>query len=342
MAEEGRKVKATEGRSANKKMSANFQRESRNDKNEYLQGTCKEMEAHSNTKNTAEMFRKIKEISGTFSSRTGSLKDENGEILTGREEIQNRWTKYTEKLYLRDTSIVDDFRENDFEDEAQISESEVIEALESIADYESPGSDDIPIELIKKGGEETVTAITRLCQRILITKKWPTEWKSSVCVPLPKKGDLGECGKYRTIALISCGSNLLLKIIQRRIENILETEMLEEQAGFRKDKGCRDQISNFRRTLEACKEYQQTATICFIDYRKALYCVDHNLLWKTLREMGISENLIVVLRNLYRQQRAAVRTERGNSDSFTVDKGVRQGCILSPYLFNLYSERIMR
>ena len=116
MAEEKRKTKATEGRSTNyKEMSANIQRESRKDKNDSLQGICKEMEARSNAKYTAEMFRKIKEMTGNFSSSRGSLKDEN-------EEIQKRWTKYTEKLYLRDTSIICDFRENDFEDEAQITE----------------------------------------------------------------------------------------------------------------------------------------------------------------------------------------------------------------------------
>ena len=111
MADERRKIKTTEGRSTNyKRTSANNQREARKDRNDYLLGICKEMDARSNTKNTAEMLRTIKEITGNVTSRTGSLKDENGEILT---EIRNKWKKCTEKLYLRDATISDDFREND-------------------------------------------------------------------------------------------------------------------------------------------------------------------------------------------------------------------------------------
>jgi hypothetical protein len=118
--------------------------------------------------------------------------------------------------------------------------------------------------------------------------------------------------------------------------------MAEEQAGFRKGKGTRDQIANMRWIIEKGTEYGKTIFICFIDYSKAFDCVDHSRLWDTLRSMGKPEHMTVLLKNLYINQEATVRTEHGNTDWFEVGKGVRQGCILSPYLFNLYSKYIMR
>ena len=128
-------------------------------------------------------------------------------------------------------------------------------ALKVISDNKSLGSDNIPIELVKNGGEKTVKAITGLCQKIWATKEWPIEWKYSVYVPLPKKGDLAECRNYRTIALISQCSKVLLKIIQKRLELYVERELPDEQAGFRGDRGCRDQIANMRWIMETCKEF---------------------------------------------------------------------------------------
>jgi hypothetical protein len=118
--------------------------------------------------------------------------------------------------------------------------------------------------------------------------------------------------------------------------------MSEEQAGFRKGRGTRDQIANIRWILERALEYGKTIFMCFIDYSKAFDCVDHSRLWNTLRSMGVPEHLIVLIKSLCTKQEAAVRTEYGNREWFEVRKGVRQGCLLSPYLFNLYSEYILR
>ena len=112
------------------------------------------------------------------------------------------------------------------------------------------------------------------------------------------------------------------------------------QPGFRKGKGTRDQIANICWIIEKTREFQKN--IDFIDYAKAFECVDHNKLWKILQEMGIPDHLTCLLRNLYADQEAAVRTGHGTTDWFQIGKGVRQGCILSPCLFNLYAEYIMR
>ena len=114
------------------------------------------------------------------------------------------------------------------------------------------------------------------------------------------------------------------------------------QAGFRKGRGTRDQISNIHWIIEKAWEFQKNIYFCFIDYAKAFDCVDHNKLWKILKEMGIPDHLTCFLSNLYAGQEATVRTGHGTTDWFQIGKGVHQGCILSPWLFNFYAEYIMR
>ena len=120
----------------------------------------------------------------------------------------------------------------------------------------------------------------------------------------------------------------------------MNRELPDVQAGFRKGRSSRDQIANIHWIIEKAREFQKN--ICFTDYTKAFNCVDHNTLWKILQEMGIPDHLICLLRNCYAGQEATVRTEHGTTDWFKIWKGVCQGCILSPCLFNLYAEYIMQ
>ena len=119
-------------------------------------------------------------------------------------------------------------------------------------------------------------------------------------------------------------------------------ELPDVQAGFRKDRGTRDQIAIICWITEKAKEFQKNIYFCFIDYTKAFVCVEDNKLWKILQEMGIPDLLTCIMRNLYAGQEETVRTGYGTTDWFQIEKGVRQGCILSPCLFNLYAEHIIR
>ena len=134
----------------------------------------------------------------------------------------------------------------------------------------------------------------------------------------------------------------MLKILQVRLQQYMNRELPDVQVGFRKGRGTRDQIANICWIVEKATEFQKNICFCFIDYAKDFGCVDHNKLWKILKEMGISEHLTCLLRNLYAGQEATVRTGHGTTDWFQIGNGVRQGCILSPCLFNLYAEYIMR
>ena len=144
------------------------------------------------------------------------------------------------------------------------------------------------------------------------------------------------------VALISHASKVLLKILQVRLQQYVNRELPDVQGSFRKGRGTRDQIANSHWIIKKAREFQKNIYFCFIDYGKALDCVDHNKLWKILKEMGIPDHLTCLLRNLYTGQEATVKTGHGTTDWFQIGNGVRQGCILSPCLINFYAEYIMR
>ena len=162
----------------------------------------------------------------------------------------------------------------------------------------------------------------------------------------PKERQCQECSNYRIITLISHASKVMLKILQARLQQYVNCELAVVQAGFIKGRGIRDQIDYImekaRWIMEKAREFQKNIYFCFIDYAKAFNSMDHNSLWTILKEMGIPHHLTCLLRNLYAGQEATVRTGHGTTDWFQIGKGVRQGCILSPCLFNLYAEYIMR
>ena len=156
-----------------------------------------------------------------------------------------------------------------------------------------------------------------------------------------KNGSAKECSNYYTTALISHASKAMLKILQTRLQQYINQELPDVQAAFRKGKGSRDQTANICWIIKKARKFQKNIYVCFIDYAKSFNCVDHNKLWKILKEMGIPDHLICLLRNLYASQEATVKTELETTDWFQIGKGVSQGCILSLCFFNLYAEYIM-
>ena len=138
-----------------------------------------------------------------------------------------------------------------------------------------------------------------------------------------------ECSNYRTTAFISHASKVMLKILQARLQQHVNRDLSDVQAGFRKGRGTRDQIANICWIIEKAGEFQQNIYFCFTDYAKAFDCVDHNKLWKILKEMGIPDYLTCLLRNLYAGQVSTVRTGHGARDWFKIGKGVCQGCVVT-------------
>ena len=225
--------------------------------------------------------------------------------------------------------------------EPDILEYEVKWALGSITRKKASGGDGIPAELFQILKDDAVKVLHSICQQIWKTQQWPWDWKRSVFIPIPKKGSAKECSNYHRIALISHASKVMLKILQRRLQQYMKRELPDVQTGFREGRRTRAQIANSCWIIEKARKFQKNIYLCFTDYAKAFPCVDHNKLWKILKEMGMPDHLTCLLRNLYASQEATVRTGHGTMDWFKIGKGICQGCILSPCLFNLYSECIM-
>ena len=147
------------------------------------------------------------------------------------------------------------------------------------------------MELFQILKDDAVKVLHSICQQIWKTQQWSQDWKRSVFIPIPKKGNAKERSNYRTIVLISYASKVVLKILQARLQQYVNRELPDVQAVFRKGRGTRDQMANICWIMEKAREFQKNIYFCFIDYAKAFDCVDHKKLWKILKEMGIPDHL---------------------------------------------------
>ena len=207
-------------------------------------------------------------------------------------------------------------------------------ALENITINKANGGDGITVELFQILKDDAVKVLHSTFQQIWETQQWPQDWKRSVFIPIPKKGTVRECLNYRTIAIISHASKVMLKILQVSLHQHMNLEIPDVQAGFGKGRGTRDKIANTCWIIEKAREFQKNIYFCFIGSAKAFDCVDHNKLWKILKEMGISDHFTCLLRNLYAGQEATVTTGHGTKDWSQIGKEVHQGGIFSHCLFN--------
>jgi len=195
---------------------------------------------------TRDLFKKIRDTKGTFHAKMGSIKDRNGMDITETEDIKKRWQEYTEELYKKDLHDQDNHDGVITHLEPDILECEVKWALESITMNKASGGDGIPVELFQILEDNAVKVLHSIRQQIWKTQQWPQDWKRSVFIPTPKKGNAKECSNYRTIALISHASKVMLKILQAKLQQYMNRELPDVQAGFRKGRGTRDQIANIR------------------------------------------------------------------------------------------------
>ena len=181
--------------------------------------------------------------------------------LTEAEDIKKKWQEYTEELYKRDhdpdnhDGVITDL-------ELDILECEVKWALESITTNKANGGDGIPVELFQILKDDAVKVLHSTCQQIWKTQQWPQDWKRSVFIPIPKKGNAKECSNYRTVVLISHTSKVMLKIVQARLQQYMNCELPYVQAGFRKDRGSRDQIANIHWIIEKGRECHRNICCC--------------------------------------------------------------------------------
>ena len=204
----------------------------------------------------------------------GTIKDRNGKDLTEAVNTKKRWQEYTE-LYKKDLYDPDNHDGVITHLEPDILECEVKWALGSITMNKASGGDGILVELFQILKDDTVKVLHSIYQ-IWKSQEEPQDWKRSVFIPIPKKGNANECSNYRTTALISHASKVMLKILQARLQQYVNRELPDVQAGFRKGRRARDQIANNCWIIEKAREFQKYIFICFTEYTKAFDYVDHS------------------------------------------------------------------
>ena len=254
-----REVKSKEEKERYTHLNSEFQRMARRDKKAFLSDQCKEIVENSRMGKTRISRKKIRDTKGTFHAKMGSIKDRNGRDLTEAEDIKKRGQEYTEELYKKE------FHDPDNHDgviphaEPDILQCEIKWALGNITMNKAYGGDGIPVELFQILKDDAVKVLHSIRQQIWKTQQWPQDWKRSVFIPVPKKGNAKECLNYCTIALFSHASKVILKILQARLQQYLNHELPDVQAGFRKNRGTRDQIANILWIIEKAREFQKTS-----------------------------------------------------------------------------------
>ena len=234
-------------------MSAEFQRIARRDKKGFISDQCKEIEKNRMEKNR-DLFKKTIDTKGTFHEKMGSIKDRNGMDLTEAEDTKKRWQEYTEELYKKDLHDRDNHDGVITHLEPDILECEVKWAIGSISMNKASGGDGILVELFQILKDDAVKVLYSICQQIWKTQQWPQDWKRSVFIPIPKKGNAKKCSNYCTIAFISHTTKIMLRILQARLQEYVNHELPDVQAGFRKGRGTRDQIANIHWIIEKARE----------------------------------------------------------------------------------------
>ena len=341
------KYESDEARMAYRTAHRKVQKGMREAKERWIEKQCNAIDTCSKSGNSKEAYSTLKAITKTSQARTTVIEDKNGLLLTESNDIAKRWTEYCRDLYNHNIStdpslLTSNDTSRDAQADLPVLREEVEAAIKTLKPGKSPGVDNVPSELIKHGGESTVEALSILCKKVWHGKRWPSQWTQSLVIPLPKKGNLKQCQNYRTISLISHPSKVMLRILLNRLKAKAEEILSEEQAGFRAGRSTVEQIFNCRLMIEKHLQHQKDIHHNFIDFKKAFDRVWHEGLWKVLRDFNVDEGLVQLLHALYDNSSSAVLINNEVGEFFRTTVGVRQGCILSPVLFNIFLERIMQ
>lgn len=309
-------------------------------KEEWMKEKCEEIEILQRKHDSHGVHKKIKEVTHSYKNQHNSgILNENNVLLTEEEEIREEWQTYIRSLFTSNTPRTYD-SDKQLEEAPDILKSELQRAIKNSKNGKSAGPDEIHIETLKLLDEENLDPLLKLIQQIYETSNIPKDWLASVFVPLPKKSSAKRCNEFRLISLMSQALKILLKIIQARIHRKCEADLSSTQFGFREGLGTREALAAVSILFQKCRDMRRDIYVCFIDYEKAFDRVDHTLLLSLLQKMGLDRQDIEFIRELYWNQEASIRIGQTTSKLVPIERGVRQGCILSPALFNIYSEHI--
>jgi hypothetical protein len=256
------------------------------------------------------------------------MKDENGDLLADSHTILNRWKNYFSQLL--NVHNVSDVRQIEVNMAEPLvpgpSRLEVEIAIAKLKDCKSPGSDQIPAELIQAGGEMLLSAIHKLINSIRNKEELPDKWKESNIVPIHKKGDKTDFNNYRGISLLSTSYNILSNILLSRLSPYVDEIIGDHQCGFRRNSSITDQIFCMCQIMEKKWEYNETVHQLFIDFKKAYDSVRREVFYNILIEFGVSMKLVRLIKMCLNETYSKVRTGKHWSDGFPIQNGLKHHC----------------
>uniref|UniRef100_A0A8D8VC16 Craniofacial development protein 2 n=1 Tax=Cacopsylla melanoneura TaxID=428564 RepID=A0A8D8VC16_9HEMI len=301
---------------------------------------CEEIERCQERGDMFNLHKKVKEVTGTMRKKSSNiLTDPGGKIITDKGEVKKVWELYIKELFHDERPDPPHIRGNTG---PQILEEEVEAAIKNAKENKAVGPDEIPAELVKLFGGENIKWITTLYNKIYNSGTIPREWLKSEFIILPKKAGAKKCGDFRTISIMSHLLKIFLKIIHSRIYKKCEEQVSDSQFGFRSAVGTREALFAINVLFQRCRDVNCDVFVCFIDYQKAFDRVQHGKMMEVMQKTGLDAKDLNIIINLYWNQSANIRLEGECTEDIEILRGVRQGCVLSPTIFNLYSEYIFK
>ena len=318
----------------------------RRDKREFISTLTSEAEEAARYNNIKALYDNIRSLTNKFRKSSRPVKDKNGRTLKTHEEQMSRWVEHFKAVLNQEPPIekaqIQPSQELLPIDCSRPSKSEISKAIQHLKNNKAPGPDNIPAEILKADINTTTQMLYDLIGKIWEEEKVPNDWKEGHLVKLPKKGDLSICDNYRGIMLLSVPGKVLYRIILERLKRAVDTKLRDNQAGFRQNRSCADQIATLRIILEQAQEFNSAIYTVFVDFQKAFDSLDREVLWQLMRHYGIPEKYISIIKNTYTGMQSKIIHEGQLTEPFEITTGVRQGCLLSPLLFLLAIDWIMR
>jgi len=302
-------------------------------------GRESEKDAASNQRKFWKRVNEGKRITGG----AAHINDKDGQRLTEQTDVMDRWKEHFESLFQEEA---EESEQPDLEmrqdNDGGISEEEVRRAVSRLKGGKAPGVCNIMPEMLKAGGEAAIEWLVKLFNAVWERGEAPRDWKSGIIVPIHKKGSRLECTNYRGISLLSVVGKVFARVLNDRVKGLTEGSVMDEQGGFRSGRGCIDQVFAVKQVVEKMIEKDKVMFMVFIDLEKAYDNVCREKLWRVLFDYGVRGRLLRSVKALYEGGRARVKVEGMESQWFGVHKGVRQGCTLSPWLFNVFIDNVVK
>ena len=298
-------------------------------------------------KNHKRFWSRVRMCNENKADVAGKICDESGQLIVDDAGVRNRWKAYFSDLLQEDAqgqngNQVDREVQPDEEERAPIAVEEVEVAILKLKNGKSPGICGISAEMLKAGRTVVVKWLHRIMSLAWENGQVPEDWQRAVIVPVHKKGSKVKCENYRGISLLSIPSKAYARILDERIRSVTESKVLEAQGGFRKGRSCTDQLFTIRQSSEKMIEKNKKMVVACVDLEKAYDRVGRDKLWKVLEEYGVKGRLLKAIRSLYKKSEGCVRVKDELSSWFPITQGVRQGCVMSPWLFNVFMDKIVR